>query len=238
MHPVTMRNPRSPRSLLSPHPHGFTLVELLVALALMAVLATLSWRVLDGMARAQAITLEHTDRDHQWQSALAQWRMDLDAILDSESVPPLDFDGRVLRLTRPSSSGGSASPRLLVVAWGLQPDPASPDGSLRWTRWVSPPLSLRSELEQAWQQAEQWGHAPALPQPTPPTLMPAVQGWQVFFHRHGAWSNPLSSAGNNEDTGQKLNAVPDGIRLVLTLPETNATLVKDWARPNLGGSQP
>ena len=35
---------------------GFTLVELLVALMVMALLAVLSWRGLDGMTRAQTQT--------------------------------------------------------------------------------------------------------------------------------------------------------------------------------------
>ena len=32
---------------------GFTLIELLVAISLMALMAALSWRGLDGMTRAQ-----------------------------------------------------------------------------------------------------------------------------------------------------------------------------------------
>ena len=35
---------------------GLTLIELLVALALLSLLALLSWRTLDGMTRAQSIT--------------------------------------------------------------------------------------------------------------------------------------------------------------------------------------
>ena len=40
---------------------GFTLIELLVALFAMALLAVMSWRGLDGMARAQAITSGRAD---------------------------------------------------------------------------------------------------------------------------------------------------------------------------------
>ena len=39
---------------------GFTLVELLVAIAVMALLAIASWRGLDGMARSQQLTRERT----------------------------------------------------------------------------------------------------------------------------------------------------------------------------------
>ena len=34
------------------HSRGFTLIELLVAIAVMALMAILSWRGLDGMSRA------------------------------------------------------------------------------------------------------------------------------------------------------------------------------------------
>lgn len=60
---------------------GFTLVELLVALAAMAVLALMSWRGIDGMLRAQEQVRRHGDGVLVLQTALAQWRTDLDAQL-------------------------------------------------------------------------------------------------------------------------------------------------------------
>ena len=41
---------------------GFTLIELLVAVGLMALMATLSWRGIDGMTRAQAQMRQHSDQ--------------------------------------------------------------------------------------------------------------------------------------------------------------------------------
>ena len=52
---------------------GFTLVELLVALFAMALLAVMSWRGLDGMTRAQAITAARADEVLTLQVGLAQW---------------------------------------------------------------------------------------------------------------------------------------------------------------------
>jgi len=52
---------------------GFTLVELLVAIAVMALLAIVSWRGLDGMVRAQQITRERADAVLELQTVLAQW---------------------------------------------------------------------------------------------------------------------------------------------------------------------
>ena len=40
---------------------GFTLIELLVAVGLMALMAALSWRGLDGMTRSQAQMRQYAD---------------------------------------------------------------------------------------------------------------------------------------------------------------------------------
>lgn len=218
------------------HGRGLTLIELLVALALLSVLALLSWRTLDGMTRAQQVTQEHADRWRDWQTALAQWDADLDALLDTEQVPPLDYDGRVLRLTRSDPDQGLGG-GLRVIAWSLQPDPVS--GSTRWARWASAPLQRTDALEQAWRQAEQWGRNPSAQDRQQQVLLTPVANWQIFYHRGGAWSNPLSAEGQNEAQESAASAtLPDGVRLLLTLPATgNPTgqLVRDWVRPTLGG---
>ena len=79
---------------------GFTLVELLVALAVMALMAVLAWRGLDGMHRAQAQTLAYSDDVLALQAGLAQWATDLDAVMQLPPVGGIEFDGRVVRLTR------------------------------------------------------------------------------------------------------------------------------------------
>jgi len=223
---------------------GLTLIELLVALALLSLLALLSWRTLDGMTRAQSITQEQLNRWSNWQTALAQWDADLDAALATEQVPPLDFDGRVLRLTRSDPDQGPDS-GLRVVGWSLQADPAS--GALRWARWTSAPLRRGSELEQAWQQAAQWGRNPGAQDRLQQVLLTPVTAWQLFYHRGGAWSNPQSAEGSSDTaTAPGLNpaqtpatqALPDGVRLLLTLPtggNPGGQLVRDWVRPSLGG---
>lgn len=94
---------------------GFTLVELLIALAIMAIVAVLSWRGLDGMTRTQAGTRAHTDAVLTLQAGLAQWTADLDAMLEPTEVPPLEWDGRALRIVRASTTPGETGP--LVVAW-------------------------------------------------------------------------------------------------------------------------
>jgi prepilin-type N-terminal cleavage/methylation domain-containing protein len=107
------RGALGPRSL-----RGFTLIELLVAIAVMSMLAVLSWRSLDGMNRAQTFTQQRADQLMRLQAALGQWSADLDAIINTREVQPLEFDGRLLRLTRrDSSETGLDSPGMRVVAW-------------------------------------------------------------------------------------------------------------------------
>ncbi len=228
---------------ITPRPgpmRGLTLIELLVALALLSLLALLSWRTLDGMTRAQSITQEQLNRWSNWQTALAQWDADLDAALATGQVAPLDFDGRVLRLTRSDPDRGPDS-GLRVIGWSLQADPQS--GALRWARWTSAPLRRSGELEQAWQQAAQWGRNPGTQDRLQQVLLTPVASWQLFFHRGGAWSNPQSAEGTANtvtDLAQTpaTQALPDGVRLLLTLPaggNPGGQLVRDWVRPSLGG---
>lgn len=231
---------------------GLTLIELLVALALMAVLTTLSWRVLDGMTRTQQQTQEHADHSQQWQVALAQWQTDLDALQESGLQPAVDFNGRVLRLTRRAPVGtAEADNGLHVVAWALQPDPEAGNG-LRWARWMSAPLRQRQELERAWQQAAQWADNPGRSSNSTAErqwLLLPVAAWQLLYHRGGSWSNPQSSADAGSSATppdetttatRTVAAPPDGIRLQLTLPDTaspSGTLTVDWVRPQTGGGK-
>jgi len=227
---------------------GLTLIELLIALALLSMLALLSWRTLDGMTRAQSITQEQLDRWGQWQTALAQWDADLDAALATERVAPIEFDGRVLRITRSDPDQGPGQ-GLRVVGWSLQADPAT--GALRLARWSSAPLRRASELEQAWQQVAQWSRNPSAQDRLQQVLLTPVESWQLFFHRGGAWSNPQSAEGSaNPASDPALNpsanqvgnpaakVLPDGVRLLLNLPagdNPGGQLVRDWVRPSLGG---
>ena len=59
---------------------GFTLIELLVAIGVMALMAGLTWRGLDGMTRAQDQVQARADKLLTLQAGLAQWTSDLDAI--------------------------------------------------------------------------------------------------------------------------------------------------------------
>lgn len=221
---------------MRPRPsQGFTLIELLVAISLMALMAALSWRGLDGMTRAQAQMRQHADEVLALQAGLAQWGADLDALAPQPHTPSLDWDGRALRILR----RGSATPGegLNVVAWSRR----SIDGTGQWLRWQSPPLTTRGELQLAWQKAAQWAQNPGEEDRKREVRIVPLDRWQVFYYRGDAWSNPLSSEGAaTEGKAAAAPFIPDGIRLVLNLAPgqaINGTLTRDWLRPGVGGGK-
>lgn len=201
---------------------GFTLVELLVALFAMALVAGLSWRGLDGMMRARQITEARADEVLALQNGLAQWAADLDAIDEYPPARELEWNGRVLRLTRRSSL--SPTDGIRVVGWARR------GGS--WLRWESPPVLLKGELDVAWQQADLWAQSQNDTLRGRQVAITPLEDWQIFFYRGNSWTNPLSSGASA--AAPNTSTLPDGVRLILQLPADRAIsgrLQRDWVRP-------
>ena len=241
-----------------PRARGFTLIELLVAISIMALVAILSWRGLDGMARAQSQTAERADSVLALQVALGQWGADLDAMVQLPPVAqaqPIDWDGRALRITRRAAVGAADGVTndvvngVVVVAWTRR----GGDGASSWLRWQSLPVTTRAAWREAWQQAAQWAQTPDQALRAREIDIAPLTDWQLFFFRGNAWTNALSSADaafNNPAAapGQpppapgavSMIAAPDGVRLVLDLPAGPALagrITRDWVRPTLGGER-
>ena len=252
---------------------GFTLIELLVAVSIMALMALLSWRGLDGMTRAQGQLAQRADEVLTLQAGLNQWATDLDAVVQLPQTQALEWDGRALRMTRrkaavpnfaanvgtnsaansgsngaaPYSASGTdatSAERILVVAWARR----DIDGTGQWLRWQSPPLKTRGDVQSAWGLAAQWAQNPGDEEKKREVRVGALAQWQIFFYRGGAWANPLSSTGTplpgaagvllgvGAPAGVDVS-VPDGVRLVMTLPPGQAlsgVITRDWVRPTLG----
>lgn len=204
------------------HPLGFTLIELMVAIAAMALLALMSWRGIEGMTRSQAITQARGDTVLTLQTALSQWSTDLDATVALTQLQAIDWNGSMLRLTRRSTDSQQAA--VYVVAWALRTDTAT---GTQWRRWQSPPVVTRAEWQQAWERAAAWAQDGGTSAGGAElTLMP-LEGWQLAYFRNGAWSTAVGAESIS-------NAIPDGIRLVLSLPPgpgLAGVLTRDWVRP-------
>lgn len=215
---------------------GFTLVEVLLASAILAVLALLSWRGIDAMLRTQERVRQHGDAVLTLQAGLAQWQADLDAMASVPHTSALDWDGRTLRLTRLATESDDAG--LRVVAWGQRRQ----GETTQWLRWQSDPIQTRDQWQTAWQQAAQWSHAPDDRLRRQEVAIVPLASWQIFYYRGNAWSHPLSSADGaaaGSAAGQTAS-LPDGVRLVLTLPPGPAihgVLTRDWVRPTLTGNK-
>jgi len=115
---------------------GFTLLELLVALAVFAVMATMAYSGLDQVSRTRALTEQSADQLVELQRAFLFMARDVQEVVDrpirndlGESEPALigdEFNASFLQLTR----AGWRNPLPTVihrsslqrVAWGLEED--------------------------------------------------------------------------------------------------------------------
>jgi general secretion pathway protein J len=183
---------------------GFTLVEVLVALVILAVIAIMSWRGIDTMLRSREISQSSLVQSERLQSVLVQWEQDLRSVQDSGRVDALAFDGNSLRLTRRQPEG------LQVLSWTLR------EGRLY--RWAAPAATTVGALDQAWTRSQQ----PLTEADQPLLMLEGVESWQMFFYRGNAWSNAQSSddvqtpssAASGVLPGTR-RVLPGGVRMVL-----------------------
>jgi general secretion pathway protein J len=192
-----MRRTRVPPPL---RPAGFTLVEVLVALVVMATMAAMAWRGIDALVRSREVAQGHLAQTARLQTVMAQWEVDLRALQDSHSsIQPLAFDGGNLVLTRQADAG------LQVVVWSLR------EGAL-W-RWESPAVRTVQDLvdqrQRGLQQLAQ--RNPAL------RAFDGVAGWQFYCYWGNAWSNCQSTgtASSNAGPVKVTNPTPDGLRITM-----------------------
>lgn len=221
---------------------GFTLVELLVALFALSILAVLSWRGLDGMLRAQSQLQARADQVLALQVGLAQWSADLQALEPLPRVTALDWNGQTLRLVRRSSTGTPAgADGVVVAAWTRRDVRDTPGQAGTWLRWQSTPLTRRADLEQAWLQAEAWARDPAESARAQEVSVIPLDTWRLLYFRDGSWREATPGDPQDTETNRPPTPLPDGVRLVLALPEggpLGGALALDWVNPLVSPRRP
>lgn len=186
---------------------GFTLVEVLVALLVLALMAGMAWQGVDGIVRTRGASQALLEQTLRLNTVLGQWETDLAAVQETRAVPALAFDGATLRLTRRTDTG------VQVVAWTLRPDA---NGSA-WQRWAGPSVTQVSTLQDSWLQSQQLvGNEPGQLR-----TLEGLTGWQVYYFQGNAWSN-AQSTGNiappalGASAPVQTTALPSGVRIVLS----------------------
>jgi general secretion pathway protein J len=220
---------------------GFTLIEVLVALAVMAVMATVSWQGLSTLLRTQDASRAATQRIQGLDLAISQWEADLNALVATGVVPSLSYDGATLRLSRrsavlpdnPVERPSVGTHQIHLVVWACR------DG--QWQRWQGPGIGTVRVLQDQWlagPSAERWLSA-----------WSDCQQMQLQAFRDGAWTNLMSAAdratpaagsspgagtSETEPARQALrqaaqDVAPQALRLMLMT--SRGTLTRDWVLP-------
>lgn len=210
-----MRRPARPR--------GFTLVELLVAISILAMVAVLGWRGLDGIVRARSSLTEQMEATRGMQLAFAQMQSDCEHIPVDGSLlgtrPYLLFDKDRLTLVRMVMVENEAT-RLEVVSYRVR------DGVL--LRRESSATRNLTELDVLWKAATSDADPAA-----PVVLQTGITGINVQNWSGGQWQMiqaPL--VGGVAATGASTN-ITYGLQVVLQTRALAGPMVKTFL---LGGA--
>jgi general secretion pathway protein J len=210
---------------------GFTLVEVLVAMFIMAILAVMAWQGVDGIVRTRDASQARLEQTLRLNTVMAQWEHDLAALQDSQVVDSFAFDGATVRLTRRAERG------LQVVTWSLLPAAEGTTGGGTLLRWASPPATGSNELQETWMRTLQF-------QGVEPGQLPALKGiaqWQLYCAYSSGMGQGAANFANCQSTGNVPAPAPtasaprpprpprpDIVRLVIEFSgDINGSLTRD-----------
>ena len=172
---------------------GFTLVELLVAISILAIVAVLGWRGLDGIVRARVALTQQMETTRGMQLAFAQMQSDCEHIAQRDVVdqrPYLLVGADRLTLVREVFTENQPS-RLQVVAYRVV------NGTLM--RRESQPTRDLVQLDALWQAVTSDADTnPAV------AIQTGVTGMQVATWLNNSWrQGDVDPGANAAGTGQQ-----------------------------------
>jgi general secretion pathway protein J len=178
-------------------PHGFTLVELLVAISILAIVAVLGWRGLDGIIRARTALTNQMEATRGMQLAFAQMQSDCEHIAGRDVLdrrPYLLTGTDRFTLVREVFTENQPS-RLQVVAYRII------DGTL--VRRESPGVRDLSQLDGLWQAAVSDTDTSGAV-----TLQYGVAGMQIMTWENHSWRQATSAAATQGANAAAAGATP------------------------------
>jgi len=211
-------------------PAGFTLVELLVAIAILAMVAVLGWRGLDGIVRARVALTADMETTRGMQLAFAQMENDCEHAAGNDIMagrPALLWDTDRLVLVRKVFVENEPS-RLQVVSYRVV------EGKL--VRRESPGTRDLIQIEQLWQAITSDAAAENSPSVV---LQVGVLGMQVQGWQNNAWRNEPTAVGGGApdpaltESPAKNAQDPTGVQVALTVQGLAQPMVKAFL---LGGT--
>ena len=193
---------------------GFTLLELLVAISILAIVAVLGWRGLDSILRARAVITQDIAQLRGVQLAFAQLQSDCEHITTAlEPRPTLSTEPQKLTMIRTVTQEGQPS-RYQVVAYRVS------DGTL--TRRESAATRDLLELDNLWN--AMLGDRDNIP---PVNLQAGVTGltMQVWLSDNPGWraQNPATQ---KTTVPGGLPTIVTGLEVTIQMQGRNASIVK------------
>lgn len=183
---------------------GFTLVELLVAISILAIVAVLGWRGLDGIVRARSTLTAQMETTRGMQLAFAQLQSDCEHIVSSDVIngrPFLLTGTDRITMVREVFIEGQPS-RLQVVAYRVV------NGTL--SRRESNATRDLAELDALWQ-------ASTSDTDTGGTvgLQGGVAGMQVLVWQNNGWRQVVTATNTVAQNATGVSQDPTGLQVAL-----------------------
>ncbi|MFT5642695.1 MAG: general secretion pathway protein J [Janthinobacterium sp.] len=201
---------------------GFTLIELLVAISILAIVAVLGWRGLDGIVRARLALTEQMEQTRGMQLAFAQMQSDAEHLADRALLRQrpnlLAEDGR-LTLVRTVLAENQPS-QIEVVAYRLI------DGKL--TRRESNATRDLIVLDALWQAALGDTDTSARVLLQSGVTQMTLRTWQNSEWRIATGAAPVQSNTEQDRPAALTAAAPpaSGLEVALRLQDQQAAMVK------------